>query len=131
MGPFHLLGPMKLVIELPAISNIFEFVLLVLATDCVLVLWLQGSIFAGIRSKLETWKDLEKPPKPPMIDFAVDWFKVSFQRKLGELMTCPICLPPYVAVALFLVRMFLPYGQESLYILAAIGAASRIYRLSK
>lgn len=99
------------VVNLTPAWTLVYFLILVLAVDAVLVIWFRGSIFATPRAYLQAWSDSDNPVK---------WF-------IGELLTCPKCLPIHVTFWLAIAGLFIPYSHIVIFILAASGLASRIY----
>lgn len=49
------------------------------------------------------------------------------KRWFGGFMSCPLCLPPYVALELFALANYVSSGDAALYVIAAFGLASRLY----
>lgn len=88
----------------------FWWIMLVLATDAVLVLWFRGSLFATPRAIVEAWAS------------SSSWLKWW----VGGFLSCSLCLPPYAAALLFAVG-YIPHGEMALYVLAATGMASRLF----
>lgn len=89
----------------------FWWLMLVLAIDAVMVVWFRGNLFATPRATAEAWAESDS------------WLKWW----LGGFLSCPLCLPPYVAVELYLLITYVPHGDAALYAIAASGMASRLY----
>jgi hypothetical protein len=62
--------------------TILDLLVMILAADAVLVAWFKGSLFNGLRARVEAWSD------------STSFVKAFF----GELLTCPICLPLHLAI---------------------------------
>ena len=63
-----------------------DLVILILATDLLLVSWFKGTIVAEFRATAEAWQSSSNPVK----------------RFFGELLSCPKCLPVHIAFFLLL-----------------------------
>lgn len=90
-----------------------DLLVLVLATDALLVAWFKGSIFASYRARAEAWQVSKGILRP----------------FFGELLSCPKCLPFHVAFWLYLAALLIPYGVgwHLVTVLAVAGTASRVY----
>lgn len=87
--------------------------LLTLASDFVLLIWFQGSIFSYPRSYFESWTESTNRVK----------------RFFGELVGCSLCLVVHVTFHLFIVSYCIPKGYIVLLVLASANIASRLYNM--
>lgn len=68
-----------------------------LAAAGILTVWMNGSIFAGARARLEGWRDLGVWPR----------------SLIGEFLTCPLCLSVWIAMTFNVIVMTM-VGSEGL-----------------
>lgn len=90
----------------------FNFLLLILAGDALLVAWFKGSLFATFRAKAQAWQSSSSNVK---------WF-------FGELLSCSKCLPLHMSITVYVLYLSSTYiGMHIVIVLALYGATSRLY----
>jgi len=105
-------------------DSIYRIIIVAFAVYGILTLWFYGSIFASARAKLDIWYYLSQP-NPAQLTDGVDYKPTLLARikgKLANLLTCRICLTPYLTILLW----FFPFE----IVITLLAIAGEVYFLT-